>query len=476
VHLHLAAAGILLAATAKSAQLPFAPWLFAAMAGPTPASALLHSATLVSAGAYLLVRVAPAFDAVAWFLPTVTGIGIATALAGGFVALTQGHVKRVLAGSTSAQYGLMFVAVGAGSTAAAGAHLVAHALFKSLLFLAAGVAIHTAHREDLTGLRLWRRRRHTAVAAAVGALALAAVPPLGGGWTKEQVLAAAFDRSTALGAATLVAAFLTAAYAGRWWLLSFGPGGSTADDDSGPIGRTTLGALAALAGATVLLGVLWLPGASAVVERVTGGDSAHGGLAVAAAGVAAIVAAGLVVLSLQRRGQLATLRVPAAPRAVVADWFRLDRAASVLFVRPTLRLSQFVAAADQRVIDAGVELTSRVAGAASRLLSTRGELTLASVPRGMAAAALAAAGFMRTRVERAVEVVVGGLAAGTDATAATSRTVDDHAVDRAVERLASGTGWLGRRTQDTQTGLSHDYYRYAVIGAAVVITTLAVLR
>ena len=112
--LEIVAGGVLLAAVAKSAQVPFSPWLFAAMAGPTPVSALLHSATLVAAGAYLLIRLAPVLEPVAWFLPLTAIVGIATALSGGIVAAVQTHMKRVLAASTSAQYGLMFVAIGAG--------------------------------------------------------------------------------------------------------------------------------------------------------------------------------------------------------------------------------------------------------------------------------------------------------------------------------------------------------------------------
>ncbi|MGH2601645.1 MAG: proton-conducting transporter membrane subunit, partial [Dehalococcoidia bacterium] len=129
VALGVVAAGVLVAAAAKSAQLPFSPWLFAAMAGPTPVSALLHSATLVAAGTYLLIRLAPALAPVWWFLPALALVGIATAVAGGIVAFIQTDIKRALAASTSAQYGLMFVAVGAGSAAAGAAHLVAHAAF-----------------------------------------------------------------------------------------------------------------------------------------------------------------------------------------------------------------------------------------------------------------------------------------------------------------------------------------------------------
>ncbi|HEY1119619.1 MAG TPA: proton-conducting transporter membrane subunit, partial [Acidimicrobiales bacterium] len=261
------AAGLLLAVAAKSAQLPFSPWLFSAMAGPTPVSALLHSATLVSAGAYLLIRVAPALEPVGWFLPAVAGLGMATALAGGVSAVLQSQAKRVLAASTSAQYGLMFVAVGAGSTAAAGAQLVTHAAFKSLLFLGAGVAIHAAGSGDLGAMRLGRVLPRTAALSLVGVAALAAIPPLGGAWSKKEIGAAAAHSSVWLLLGVLVAGALSVVYAFRYQLLAFGRG---PDDDIGrrveaqptTAERWSLGVLAAI---TVALSVLWLPGSSEVL-------------------------------------------------------------------------------------------------------------------------------------------------------------------------------------------------------------------
>ncbi|MGH7556648.1 MAG: proton-conducting transporter membrane subunit, partial [Gemmatimonadota bacterium] len=193
--LDVVALGVLVAAAAKSAQLPFSPWLFAAMAGPTPVSALLHSATMVSAGAYALMRLAPAFEPTGWFSPAVALLGLATALAAGGVAALHPHVKKTLAASTSAQYGLVFLAVGAGSTAAAGAHLVAHAAFKALLFLGAGVAIHAAGTKRLDRMGLGTALPRAAWLFAAGALALAAVPPLGGAWTKEEIVRAAGETS-----------------------------------------------------------------------------------------------------------------------------------------------------------------------------------------------------------------------------------------------------------------------------------------
>ena len=273
--LSVVGAGILLAAAAKSAQLPFSPWLFAAMAGPTSASALLHSATMVAAGAYLLARLQPVLAPASWLGPAIIAVGMATSLAGGAVAALHSDLKKVLAASTSAQYGLMFVAIGAGFTAAASVHLVAHAAFKALLFLCAGVVFNVAGTLDLQSLRarsLGSSFPLLAVLFAVGTLALAALPPLGGAYSKEQVLTAAAKRSIWLGAGVIVAGFLSAFYAARLQLLAFGSPGRTSGSNpeipqsdgkvSGPrraISVMELAGIAVLAALSLLLGILWLP-------------------------------------------------------------------------------------------------------------------------------------------------------------------------------------------------------------------------
>ena len=259
----LVAAGLLLAAAAKSAQVPFAQWLFAAMAGPTPVSALLHSATLVAAGAYLLIVTSPLLAAVPWFLPAIALVGLVTVFAGGAVAASQQQAKPALAGSTSAQYGLMFIAIGAGAPAIAGAQLVVHAAFKSLLFLGAGAAMHEVGTGQLARMRLGRARPVTALLSAVGLLALAAVPLTGGGWSKEAIVAAAEERSMLGGVLVLASGALTAFYATRLGLLMWGPGQDGTRDPRRPSVRADDLTMLPLALATVALSVLWLPGGAA---------------------------------------------------------------------------------------------------------------------------------------------------------------------------------------------------------------------
>ncbi|MHB8959904.1 MAG: NADH-quinone oxidoreductase subunit 5 family protein [Candidatus Limnocylindrales bacterium] len=442
------AGGVILAAAAKSAQLPFSPWLFAAMAGPTPVSALLHSATLVAAGAYLLVRLSPMLSEVWWFLPVIAIIGAVTAVVGGVVAIAQTHAKRVLAASTSAQYGLMFIAVGAGSTAAAGAQLVTHAAFKSLLFLAAGVAIHAVGTADLRAMRLGRALPGVAVAAAIGALALAGVPPLGGAWSKEAVLSGAVEASGALASAVLVASLLTAVYAGRFVLLAFGRGGA-AHRVRRP-GAVEMAALAVLAAATVVVSGLWLPGSRRLVEDLTGGVLAAGASWEIVAAVGALLAGGLIVAVLNQRGRLADVLPAGGTRDVVGDWLGLPSLQHRLVVQPTLALAASLARADDRVIDAGVRATGRIA--------------------------ILVAGPASRRLDVSIDRVVVGIASSSVAVAGASRRTDDLVVDGAVEATGRAVGRAGHESRRLQTGLTHHYFVIGAVGLVAIAAILAAGR
>lgn len=207
---------VLLAAAGKSAQTPLQGWLQDAMAGPTPVSALLHSATLVAAGAILLIRVFPLFPPGA--LLVVGILGGATAVVAGLMAVADRDLKRLLAASTSSQYGFMLLALGAGSPVAALAHLTAHAAIKSSLFLGSGVFQHARGSTDFSNLAGTGRERPLVFAGFVLAgLALAGVPPLAGFWSKDAVIAATFESSSAwlLFPLALAGTALTGVYVAR---------------------------------------------------------------------------------------------------------------------------------------------------------------------------------------------------------------------------------------------------------------------
>jgi NADH-quinone oxidoreductase subunit L len=208
---------LFLGAVGKSAQLPLFIWLPDAMEGPTPVSALIHAATMVTAGVYLMCRIAPILHYAPDALTTIAVVGAVTAFFAATIACAQDDIKRVLAYSTVSQLGYMFMAIGSGGYSAAVFQMVSHAFFKALLFLGAGSVIHGMHDEQnmkrMGGLRRWMPI--TFVTFVIGWLAISGIPPLDGFWSKDAVLDAAWHKSPALWAAGFVTAGLTAYYMTR---------------------------------------------------------------------------------------------------------------------------------------------------------------------------------------------------------------------------------------------------------------------
>jgi NADH-quinone oxidoreductase subunit L len=190
---NLVALGLLGGAVAKSAQIPLHTWLPDAMEGPTPVSALIHAATMVTAGVYLLVRTHVIFEQARTIELIAAGAGALTLLVAGLIALVQTDIKRVIAYSTMSQIGYMFVGAGVGAYANGEFHLMTHAFFKACLFLTAGIVIHAvADEQDIRQLRgVGRLMPYTRVFFLVGALALVGVPPFAGFFSKDSILAAA---------------------------------------------------------------------------------------------------------------------------------------------------------------------------------------------------------------------------------------------------------------------------------------------
>jgi NADH-quinone oxidoreductase subunit L len=210
-------------AVGKSAQFPLHVWLPDAMEGPTPVSALIHAATMVAAGVYMLVRVAFIIQASETALLVVAWIGTITAVMAGLIATQQDDIKRILAYSTLSQLGYMVMAVGLGSNDAAMFHLSTHAFFKSLLFLSAGSVIVMLHHEQniwkMGGLRL--RLPITFITFGAGALALAGCPPFSGFFSKDAIEALAYERNLPIFAIALFTGFLTAFYVIRMLVIVF---------------------------------------------------------------------------------------------------------------------------------------------------------------------------------------------------------------------------------------------------------------
>jgi NADH-quinone oxidoreductase subunit L len=272
---------LFLGAVGKSAQLPLHIWLPDAMEGPTPVSALIHAATMVTAGVFLVVRAHPFFEFSDHAGTVVAWVGAITALFAATVALVQNDIKRVLAWSTISQLGYMFLAAGVGAYAAAIFLMVAHAFFKALLFLGAGSVIHGMHDEQdmrsMGGLRKYMPI--TFGTFIVGWLAIAGVFPLAGFWAKDEILARAwFDHAYALWAIGLAGAFLTAFYMTRQVFLVFydGERWRETETDAEAVERephdppwTMTVPLMALAGLSVLGGLISLPFTKPNLEFLT---------------------------------------------------------------------------------------------------------------------------------------------------------------------------------------------------------------
>src|ERR1700726_4986139 len=221
--LTIAALLIFCGAVGKSAQFPLHVWLPDAMEGPTPVSALIHAATMVAAGVYMLARVFFLFAGSGTALTVVLWIGLITSLLAALMATQQDDIKRILAYSTLSQLGLMVSAIGLGVPVAALFHLFTHAFFKALLFLGAGSVIHSLHNEQniwqMGGLQ--KKMPITFWTFLIGALALSGCPPLAGFWSKDGIVASAFEHNIVAALVIELASFFTAYYMARLFVVAF---------------------------------------------------------------------------------------------------------------------------------------------------------------------------------------------------------------------------------------------------------------
>jgi NADH-quinone oxidoreductase subunit L len=372
-------------AVGKSAQVPLHVWLPDAMEGPTPVSALIHAATMVTAGVYLVVRTHAIFEASEVALTVVAVVGLVTALYAGLSAIGQDDLKRVLAYSTISQLGYMFLAAGVGAYAVAIFHLVAHAFFKALLFLAAGSVMHATDGViDVTQLGGLRRRMPlTAAAFAVGGLALSGIPLLVGFFSKDQILAAAYTAGrTGLWIGGLMAAVLTAFYISRAYFLTF-EGRLRSDLHPHEAPLLMAAPMAALAALTVLGGLLGVSVQSGRIQLfltpvVGEAEHAAGGLSELTLSVIATAVAlvGLILgWLIYGSGRVDWQRLRdrvAGPRRALAEGLFVDEAYGRGIVLPGKAAASFAATTvDVKVIDGAVNGTgrfvSRLATAGRRL-------------------------------------------------------------------------------------------------------------
>ena len=394
---------IFFGAMGKSAQFPLHVWLPDAMEGPTPVSALIHAATMVTAGVFLVARLFPLYEAVGSAQLAVASVGIVTALMGAAMALVMTDLKRILAYSTMSHLGFMMLALGAGGYTAALFHLLMHGVAKAMLFLAAGSVMHAAHDETdirkMGGLR--KRMPVTAAAFVIGALALAGLPPLNAFWSKDEILLAVADGLNPVFLILFLAAVvLSALYMGRAVLIVFFGRLKPENERVRESPLAMAAPLALLAVLAVAAGFIALPigeygGVGAFVY-----DAAHGPHAFefrplwAAAGAALTLAGLAVAYALYGRGdpsRVDALRERyARAHKVVSERFYLDHAYQWMIDRLALRLGALLAWFDRRVVnDEGVNRPGFLTMSAGRRL--RAHVTGLFADYGIAIAAGAAA-------------------------------------------------------------------------------------
>ena len=390
-------------ACGKSAQLPLYLWLPDAMEGPTPVSALIHAATMVTAGVFLMTRMAPVLhESYSWAPMIVASIGAATALFAATVAVAQNDIKKVLAYSTVSQLGYMFLAVGSGAYVAAIFHMVTHAFFKALLFLGSGSVIHGMHHEqDMRKMGALRKVMPiTGFTFIIGWLAIAGVPPFAGFWSKDEILLYVYANNRFLYVIGLLTALLTAYYMTRQVIMVFF-GKARWNDHSADHGahgdftphespRIMLMPLVVLAVLSVIGGFMQLPFSKDLhflehwLAPVVEESEAHIGETWAyqnkyvLLGVAVLIAAiGIfAAIAVYAKGKLK----PVEPRVLEQAWF-YDAGAAKLVGGPGAAAFNAVAWADAKVVDGAVNGT----GTLVRRVATTVRKTQSGFVRGYAA-------------------------------------------------------------------------------------------
>ena len=363
----------------KSAQVPLHVWLPDAMEGPTPVSALIHAATMVAAGVFLVARSYPLVEASAAAAQVIAIVGTVTALMAACVALTATDIKKILAYSTISQLGFMVAAMGCGAWVAGIFHLMTHAFFKALLFLGAGSVIHGTGTQDLREMGgLFGKMKSTAWTFLIASLAIAGVPPLAGFWSKDEILLAAHDTGNLYYYVLSLTAFMTAFYMFRLFVLTFLGKPRNPDIHAHESPSSMTRPLWVLAVGSLLIG---LPGHSLgflpghfwfqdFLHRGHGDVEHHVNYTVMFVSIA-LGAAGIALAFLLYGGGLGMgerlARIFARPHRVFLNKFWIDEAYDVCLVRPWHGFGRLLFGFDVKAVDGGVNGTGVATRTTSRI-------------------------------------------------------------------------------------------------------------
>lgn len=458
----LAGLGLVLAAIAKSAQLPLSAWLPSAMVAPTPVSALLHSATMVAAGVYLLVRFLPLLHAAPIALEVAVWVGAATALVGSLAATGAGDLKRVLAWSTVAHLGEMILIIGHSSPAAATFLLTTHALFKATLFLVAGAVQQRTGEIELGKLGgLWRRMPLAAAAFAVAALALVGIPPLGGFFSEEALLAESVRAGAGWAWFEVGLLFLAGVYIARVGATVFGSWPGAPSPEPSAMRPLAVGAFGLLALAAAVGGLARQPLES--VFGVAALDTPPALLRLAAI-AAALVGLGVGFSRVRRSGPVPALGAVFVGLARAAD-AALDRTGAAVVAAGRACL------AVERILDQ----IARGTGAAglSAASAARGiERGLDGVARGMGAAGLSTASAAR-ELERGLDRISDRTGAAALASARAVVSVERDGFEAGGDGVAAGIDAAGGQLRRLHAGKLY-LYTLSLFVSAVLLGALAV--
>ena len=346
-------------AVGKSAQFPLHVWLPDAMEGPTPVSALIHAATMVVAGVYLVARSMPLFAASATASTVVATIGCITALMAASIGLVHNDIKRVLAYSTISQLGYMIMALGLGSLFAGTFHMFTHSFFKALLFLGSGAVIHAVHTNDIREMGgLGKKLKITMWTFVIASLSIAGIPPLSGFWSKDEIVVAALHHPIFL-VATLLVAFMTSFYMFRLCFLTFAgePRDRHKFDCAHEAPKTMTIPLMFLAVLSVVAGWWGIPWIDhGFAHFISGGEAHHTEPSLVMMGTATLIALSGISLAylMYYKKSISADRV--AQRFgfmynLLINKYYFDELYSLVFIRPFYWICDFMWAFDAKVID-----------------------------------------------------------------------------------------------------------------------------